>query len=110
MVGEDSNVYYYIMQVVSLILETLVWSSLVIMTLLETKMYIREFRWYVRFGVVYVLVGDTVKLSVILSVKDIYPRLVSLYFLVSRNFAVRNLYLCFCVMLKQEFQWKNYIP
>lgn len=54
--------------------ETFVWSSLVIMTLLETKVYIREFRWYVRFGVLYVLVGDIVKLSVILSVKDLYQR------------------------------------
>lgn len=61
-------------EVVSLTLETLVWSSLVIMTLLETKVYIREFRWYVRFGVIYVLVGDTVKLSFILSLKDLYPR------------------------------------
>ncbi|KAL4562252.1 hypothetical protein LXL04_034450 [Taraxacum kok-saghyz] len=60
-------------EVVSLFLETLVWSCLVIMTLLETKVYIREFRWYVRFGVLYVLVGDTVKLSLILSVKDLYP-------------------------------------
>ncbi|KAI3740119.1 hypothetical protein L2E82_30538 [Cichorium intybus] len=60
-------------EVVSLFLETIVWSCLVIMTLLETKVYIREFRWYVRFGVLYVLVGDTVKLSLILSVKDLYP-------------------------------------
>lgn len=69
------------MQAVSLFLETLVWSCLVIMALLETKVYIREFRWYVRFGVLYVLVGDTVKLSLILSVKDLYPRSVSCYFL-----------------------------
>ncbi|KAL8214640.1 hypothetical protein R6Q57_004089 [Mikania cordata] len=61
-------------EVVSLMIETLCWSSLVIMTLLETNVYVREFRWYVRFGVLYVLVGDTVKLSVILSVKDLYPR------------------------------------
>lgn len=60
-------------EAVSLFLETLVWSCLVIMALLETKVYIRECRWYVRFGVLYVLVGDTVKLSLILSVKDLYP-------------------------------------
>ncbi|CAI9269853.1 unnamed protein product [Lactuca saligna] len=60
-------------EAVSLFLETLVWSCLVIMALLETKVYIREFRWYVRFGALYVLVGDTVKLSLILSVKYLYP-------------------------------------
>ncbi|GJW16376.1 ABC transporter C family member 12-like protein [Tanacetum coccineum] len=32
--------------------------------------------WYVRFGVLYVLVADIVKLSVILSVKDLYARYV----------------------------------
>ncbi|KAJ9558164.1 hypothetical protein OSB04_012778 [Centaurea solstitialis] len=73
-------------EVVSLTVETLVWSSLVIMTLLETKVYIREFRWYVRFGVIYVLVGDTVKLSFILSLKDLYPRSVSLSLLVSTTY------------------------
>ncbi|KAG4114411.1 hypothetical protein ERO13_D12G044900v2 [Gossypium hirsutum] len=39
---------------------------------LETKSYIREFRWYVRFGVVYVLVGDAVLLNLILPVKDLH--------------------------------------
>ncbi|KAJ0621156.1 putative ABC-type xenobiotic transporter [Helianthus annuus] len=72
-------------EVVSLMIETLCWSSLVIMTLLETKVYVREFRWYVRFGVLYVLVGDIVKLSVILSVKDLYPRYV-LYVYISSLF------------------------
>ncbi|KAM0052069.1 putative ABC-type xenobiotic transporter [Helianthus debilis subsp. tardiflorus] len=72
-------------EVVSLMIETLCWSSLVIMTLLETKVYVREFRWYVRFGVLYVLVGDFVKLSVILSVKDLYPRYV-LYVYISSLF------------------------
>ena len=78
--------HYALMQVVSLTVETLVWCSLVIMTLLETKVYIREFRWYVRFGVIYVLVGDTVKLSFILSLKDLYPRSVSLPLPVSTTY------------------------
>nr|XP_043635649.1 ABC transporter C family member 12-like [Erigeron canadensis] len=72
-------------EVVSLILETLVWSCLMIMTLVETKKYIRDFRWYVRFGVLYVLVGDMVKFRIILSVTDLYPRYI-LYVYISSLF------------------------
>jgi hypothetical protein len=45
---------------------------------LETKTYIRQFRWYVRFGVIYVLTGDAVLLNLILSVRGYYSRLVFL--------------------------------
>jgi hypothetical protein len=44
----------------------------------ETKVYIREFRWFVKFGVVYALVGDAVLLNLVLSVKDFYDRFVFL--------------------------------
>nr|GEX49465.1 ABC transporter C family member 12-like [Tanacetum cinerariifolium] len=81
----DAQTSFAPFEVVSLTVETLVWSSLVIMTLLETKVYVREFRWYVRFGVLYVLVADIVKLSVILSVKDLYTRYV-LYVYISSLF------------------------
>lgn len=47
---------------------------MVIMIGLETKVYIREFRWYVRFGVAYTLVGDAVLLNLILKLKDFYER------------------------------------
>lgn len=56
----------------SLIIEATAWCSVLIMVVLETKSYIREFRWYVRFGVVYVLVGDVVLLNLILPLKDFY--------------------------------------
>ncbi|OMO75049.1 hypothetical protein CCACVL1_16349 [Corchorus capsularis] len=56
----------------SSIIESTTWCSVLIMIVLETKIYIREFRWYVRFAVVYVLVGDAVLLNVILQVKDLY--------------------------------------
>ncbi|XP_071742643.1 ABC transporter C family member 12-like [Rutidosis leptorrhynchoides] len=69
----DSQTSLAPFEVVSLMIEILVWICIMIMTLLETKIYIRDFRWYVRFGVLYVLVGDTVKLSIILSLKDLYP-------------------------------------
>ncbi|PQQ21209.1 ABC transporter C family member 12 isoform X2 [Prunus yedoensis var. nudiflora] len=52
----------------SSVIEALAWCSMLIMIGLETRIYIREFRWYVRFGVIYVLVGDAVVLNLVLSV------------------------------------------
>ncbi|KAG6778677.1 hypothetical protein POTOM_015017 [Populus tomentosa] len=62
-------------ELVSLIVEALAWCSTLIMIGLETKIYIRQFRWYVRFGVIYVLVGEAAMLNLILSVSDYYSRL-----------------------------------
>ncbi|XP_062096642.1 ABC transporter C family member 12-like isoform X2 [Humulus lupulus] len=59
-------------EIISLIVEFLAWGSIFVMIRLETKVYIREFRWYVRFGVIYVLVADAVVLNLVLSVKDYY--------------------------------------
>lgn len=68
-------------EMVSLVIEALAWCSVLVMVGVETKVYIREFRWYVRFGVIYALVGDTVMLNLILSVKEFYSRSVLyLYF------------------------------
>jgi len=64
------------LQVTGLIIESLTWFSMIILILLETKIYIRQFRWLVRFGVIYVLVGDIVMLNLVLSVKDYSSRLV----------------------------------
>ncbi|CAK7350708.1 unnamed protein product [Dovyalis caffra] len=61
-------------EMVSLIAEALAWCCTLIMIGLETKIYIRQFRWYVRFGVIYVLVGEAAMLNVILSVSDYYSR------------------------------------
>ena len=66
---------------VSLIVEALSWCSTLIMIGLETRIYIQQFRWYVRFGVIYVLVGEAAMLNLILSVSDDYDsRLVILPF------------------------------
>lgn len=68
---------------VSLIIEAVTWCSMLVMIGLETKVYIRETRWAVRFGVIYALVGDAVTLNLALSVKDYYDWLVfSLSYLV----------------------------
>ncbi|GMH26067.1 hypothetical protein Nepgr_027910 [Nepenthes gracilis] len=61
-------------EVVSLSIEALAWFSLLVMLLLETKFYIREFRWFVRFAVIYDLVGYVVLLNIVLSVKEFYNR------------------------------------
>ncbi|KAG6755959.1 hypothetical protein POTOM_039371 [Populus tomentosa] len=59
-------------EMVSLIVEALSWCSTLIMIGLETRIYIQQFRWYVRFGVIYVLVGEAAMLNLTLSVSDDY--------------------------------------
>ncbi|KAF4398458.1 hypothetical protein G4B88_025437 [Cannabis sativa] len=59
-------------EILSLIIEFLSWGSIFVMIGLETKAYIREFRWYVRFGIIYVLVADAVLLNLVLSAKNYY--------------------------------------
>ncbi|KAL8152436.1 hypothetical protein V2J09_010196 [Rumex salicifolius] len=59
-------------EVFSLIIEALSWCSMLLMTVVETKVYVRDFRWFVRFGVLYALVGDAVALNLVLSVRDFY--------------------------------------
>lgn len=59
---------------ISLIIEAVAWCSMLVMIGLETKIYIRQFRWFVRFAVIYVLVGDAVLLNLILSVSSYYSR------------------------------------
>ncbi|CAN4101608.1 unnamed protein product [Withania somnifera] len=59
-------------EIISLTIEVLAWLSMLVMIVFETKVYIREGRWSVRFGVIYSLVGDVVMLSLILSVREYY--------------------------------------
>ncbi|GKV52727.1 hypothetical protein SLEP1_g59297 [Rubroshorea leprosula] len=57
-------------EIASLIIEALTWCSLLVMIGVETKVYIHESRWVVRFSLVYALVGDAVMLNLIFSVKE----------------------------------------
>ncbi|GAB2241604.1 hypothetical protein Droror1_Dr00018379 [Drosera rotundifolia] len=61
-------------EAISLTIDALAWGSMLVMLLLETKIYIREFRWYIRFAVIYDLVGYVVLLNLIFSVKELYSR------------------------------------
>lgn len=73
------SLYYYLLQIVTLSIKALAWCSILTMLLIETKVYILEGRWLLRFGVIYALLGDTVMLNLIWSVKDFYDRLVFRY-------------------------------
>ncbi|KAJ0240059.1 ABC transporter C family member 2 [Hirschfeldia incana] len=62
--------------------EAFAWGSVMVMIFMETKIYIHELRWYVRFAVIYALVGDMVLLNLVLSVKEFYTSYV-LYLYIS---------------------------
>lgn len=51
---------------------------MLVMIGLETRIYIRESRWSVRFGVIYALVGDVVMLNLALPIREFYDGLVLL--------------------------------
>ncbi|KAF3485182.1 hypothetical protein F2Q69_00053759 [Brassica cretica] len=57
-------------EVASLIVEAFAWFSMLVLIGLETRQYVKEFRLYVRFGVVYVLVADAVLLDLVLPLKN----------------------------------------
>uniref|UniRef100_A0A7N0T3Q1 ABC-type xenobiotic transporter n=1 Tax=Kalanchoe fedtschenkoi TaxID=63787 RepID=A0A7N0T3Q1_KALFE len=59
---------------VSLAIQALAWFSMFVLTFVETTVYIKEFRWFVRFSVMYVLVGHAVIVSLVLPMKDYYDR------------------------------------
>ncbi|KAI4368065.1 hypothetical protein MLD38_016670 [Melastoma candidum] len=62
-------------EAVSLTIEWLAWCSMLVLIVLEMFIYVREFRWYVRFGILYVLVGEVVMLNLVLSMKAYIQRL-----------------------------------
>ncbi|KAI3959853.1 hypothetical protein MKX01_022335, partial [Papaver californicum] len=67
-------------EMLSLVIKAFAWWSMLVMIYLETKIYICEFRWYVRFGVIYALVGDAVMVNLVLSVKEYQnPSILYLY-------------------------------
>ncbi|OWM63830.1 ABC transporter C family member 12-like isoform X2 [Punica granatum] len=68
----DQQTGFMPFEVVASLIEAVAWCSMVIMIVLEMRVYIREFRWYIRFGVIYVLVGETVLLNLILNMRSFY--------------------------------------
>ncbi|KAJ1414206.1 P-loop containing nucleoside triphosphate hydrolase [Sesbania bispinosa] len=69
-------------EIISLIVEALAWCSMLVLIWIETKVYVCEFRWFVRFGLIYAIVGDAVLINLIISVKEFISRSV-LYLYIS---------------------------
>ncbi|XP_057430299.1 ABC transporter C family member 2-like [Lotus japonicus] len=69
-------------EIVALIVEALTWCSMLIMLWIETKVYISKFRWFVRFGLIYAIVGDAVMVNLVILVQEFYSRSV-LYLYIS---------------------------
>jgi ATP-binding cassette, subfamily C (CFTR/MRP), member 1 len=43
---------------------------MLVMIVLEIRIYIYEFRWYIRFVIIYVLVGEAVMFNLVLAVRQ----------------------------------------
>ncbi|VVA93078.1 unnamed protein product [Arabis nemorensis] len=71
-------------EVASSSVEVFAWFSMLVLIGMETKQYVKEFRWYVRFGVVYVLVADAVLLDLVLPLKNSINRNALYLFISSR--------------------------
>ncbi|XAR72527.1 Xenobiotic-transporting ATPase [Bertholletia excelsa] len=96
-------------ETVSLIIEALAWCSMLVMIGVETKVYIREFRWYVRFGVAYILVGDVVMFQLVLSVADFYAR--SVFYLYLSKLFIQMLFGVFLLPYIPHLDpYPGYIP
>ncbi|CAN8313677.1 unnamed protein product [Cochlearia groenlandica] len=83
-------------EVASLMVEAFGWLSMLVLIGLETKRYVKEFRWYVRFGVVYVLVADAVLMDFLLPHNNLINRFLS--------------YICFMVQALFGILLLVYIP
>uniref|UniRef100_M4EUA4 ABC-type xenobiotic transporter n=1 Tax=Brassica campestris TaxID=3711 RepID=M4EUA4_BRACM len=82
----DEETYLPPFEVASLTVEAFAWLSMLSLVGLETKRYVKEFRWYVRFGVVYVLVADAVLLDLVLPLNNSLNR-TALYLCISSRCA-----------------------
>ncbi|KAF5764677.1 putative ABC-type xenobiotic transporter [Helianthus annuus] len=96
-------------EMVTLLLKALTWCCMLIMIGLETMVYVYEVRWFVRFGVVYALLGDAVLFNLVLSVSKYYTRYV-LYLFFS-EVAIQVLFgLCLLVYLPTLDPYPGYTP
>ncbi|KAL8091087.1 hypothetical protein AgCh_040262 [Apium graveolens] len=96
-------------EIVTLIIKALAWCSMLTMLVVETKVYILEGRWFVRFGVIYALLGDTVMLNLVWSVKDFYDRSV-LYLYISEVFIQVLLGVMLLIYVPSLDPYLDYVP
>lgn len=59
-------------EMTSLIVEAFAWCSMLILLKIETRVYIYEFRWFVRVGLIYAIVGEAIMFNIIISVQQLY--------------------------------------
>ncbi|KAJ0927376.1 putative ABC-type xenobiotic transporter [Helianthus annuus] len=96
-------------EIVTLVIKSLAWCCMLVMTGLETMVYVYEVRWFVRFGVVYALLGDAVLLNLVLSVSKYYTRYV--LYLFASEVAIQVLFgLCLLVYLPILDPYPGYSP
>ncbi|KAG8381911.1 hypothetical protein BUALT_Bualt05G0022000 [Buddleja alternifolia] len=96
-------------ETVHLGIEFISWCSMVLVLLVETKMYVKEFRWYTRVGVLYVLVGDAVVFDLIFPLKDFYVGSVLYLYISSVFFQVLMGILIFVYVSSLE-TYPGYVP
>ncbi|CAJ1962148.1 unnamed protein product [Sphenostylis stenocarpa] len=96
-------------EVVSLIIKALAWCSMLILIGVETKVYILEFRWFVRFGLIYAIVGEAVMFNFIISLKDFYSSS-ALYLYISEVVAQVSFGILLLVYLPALDPYPGYTP
>lgn len=69
-VDGDSSLPPY--EILTAVVTSITWFMMTFVLYREAKLYVTEFRWYVRFGVVYALVGQTTMFRFIFALKDYY--------------------------------------
>ncbi|KAI7751096.1 hypothetical protein M8C21_020501 [Ambrosia artemisiifolia] len=96
-------------EIVTLVIKALAWCCMLVMTGLETTVYVYEVRWFVRFGVAYALLGDVVLLNLVLSVSKYYTTYV--LYLFASEVAIQVLFgLCLLVYLPTLDPYPGYTP
>lgn len=104
--GEFSLAPY---EIVTLVLKALTWSCMLVMIFLETKVYVCEVRWFVRFGVIYALLGDAVLVNLVLSVSSYYTR--NVLYLFFSEVAIQVLFgICLILYLPTLDPFPGYTP
>ncbi|CAL5029968.1 unnamed protein product [Urochloa decumbens] len=97
-------------EIVSLIIESAAWCCMLVMILLETRIYIYEFRWYIRFVVIYVLIGDAAMFNLVLSVRQYYNSS-SIFYLYCSEIACQSLFgILMVVYLPSLDSYPDYTP
>ncbi|ERM99159.1 ABC transporter C family member 2 [Amborella trichopoda] len=96
-------------EVVSLLIQACAWCSMLTMIGIETKVYIYELRWYVRFAVVYVLIGQVVMLDLILPFKEYCSQLA--FYLYISEFICQALFgILLLVYIPSLDPYQGYVP